>query len=243
MAKTTPSTNPSNATNPYLGDWASDYDENRFTTANGLAFDRLEREQLIRAMVGVEAGSKVLEVGCGTGRFFSDLIERGMKVTGVEPSEDMLNVVREKYSGVELDLVQGAGQSLPFGDDHFDFVYSIRVLNQMGDKLSALQMLSEIMRVVKPGGTVLIEFANLYRPGAWNSSNGSVRLTFSELKHEISSIADVDFLDERGILILSQSLLEKIPSSLVPSWIKLDNTLSRLFTNLTARGYLTFRTR
>ena len=232
---------PSSAQNSYTGNWAHSYDANRFTTESGLAFDKLERDQLVRAIAGLPSGAKVLEVGCGTGRFFSDLLERGLEVTGLEPSADMLDVVRKKYPGEALHLEQGTGQALPFEDKSFDFVYSIRVLNQMGNKFTALQMLREVVRVVKPGGTVLLEFANLYRPGAWKSSNNSVRLTFAELKHEVQSIAKVDFLDERGILILSQSLLHKVPTKLLPSWVRLDAGLSKLLPNLTARGYLTFK--
>ncbi|WP_071674812.1 class I SAM-dependent methyltransferase [Nioella nitratireducens] len=101
-------------------------------------------------------GGKVLEVGVGTGLALP-FYGADVSVTGVDFSEDMLARAREKVRELGLrqvvDLRQMDARALDFPDDHFDIVTAMHVLSVVPDPE---QVMSEIARVCKPGGQVVI---------------------------------------------------------------------------------------
>lgn len=101
-------------------------------------------------------GGKVLEVGVGTGLALP-FYGADVSVTGVDFSEDMLARAREKVRELGLrqvvDLCQMDARALDFPDDHFDIVTAMHVLSVVPDPE---QVMSEIARVCKPGGQVVI---------------------------------------------------------------------------------------
>lgn len=104
-------------------------------------------------------GARILDIGCGTGDLLAQLKEQGFEVHGVEPSQKMRHHADSILPpGTVLD---GSVVSLPFGDNRFDFVYSIEVLRYLSaaDNRDALR---EIWRVLKPGGTFFGTFVNRY---------------------------------------------------------------------------------
>ena len=76
-------------------------------------------------------GGRALDVGCGTGTLAARLAAEGYEVTGIDPSEGMLDVLRERTP--EVEAVQGSGTDLPFADDSFDVVMSVAVMHHMAD--------------------------------------------------------------------------------------------------------------
>ena len=84
----------------------------------------------------------LLEVGCGTGVFSHYFRQKGLRVVGVDISEDMLTVARTK--GVAVRFIQGDAQHLPFEDSAFDITTAITTLEftQKPD-----QVLQELYRV------------------------------------------------------------------------------------------------
>lgn len=103
-------------------------------------------------MVIPETG-RGLEIGAGTGRF---AIPLGISL-GVEPSEEMARIARQKG----LEVIKGVGESLPFPDDTFDFVLMVTVLCFFDDVEAAI---SEAHRVIKPGGNLIIGFLDRQSP-------------------------------------------------------------------------------
>ncbi len=113
-----------------------------------------------REMVGrVEAkpNQRVLDVATGTGMVATALVRRyGCSVVGLDQSPEMLSGARAKLNadrrlGERIELVRGEAESLPFGDgefDHLTFTYLLRYVEDPGATLS------ELARVVKPGGRV-----------------------------------------------------------------------------------------
>jgi len=69
---------------------------------------------------GIRAGQRVLEVGCGSGVFLRAAADRGAEVTGVDASEALIELARERVP--EADLRVADMQFLPFEDDSFDVV-------------------------------------------------------------------------------------------------------------------------
>jgi ubiquinone/menaquinone biosynthesis C-methylase UbiE len=97
------------------------------------------------------AGRQVLDVGCGTGHYISELRARGFQVCGVDGSRDMLNVARRNNSGANI--LEARVQQLPFPDESFDAAICIEVLRYVPDWTSCI---GEIARVLRPGGLCLI---------------------------------------------------------------------------------------
>ncbi len=92
---------------------------------------------------------RILDVGCGTGANLLMLSKYG-DAEGVDISEDALAFCRERG----LDKVRlGAGEELPYDDGTFDLVTAFDVVEHMDDDLAGL---SEMRRVLRPGGRVLL---------------------------------------------------------------------------------------
>lgn len=102
---------------------------------------------------------KVLDVGCGTGRFLGALPSRYDKV-GIDVSVGMLDLAREKGLKVE----QASGADLPFDNDSFDLVATFAVLHHLIDPDVVRASLREMVRVARPGGAVIVWDHNPLNP-------------------------------------------------------------------------------
>lgn len=103
------------------------------------------------AEAGDLAGRRVLDVGCGTGALAFALAERGSRVWGVDPSEEMLAVARGR-AGREVGLKRGRAEELPFRDGWFERAV-LRLVVHLVDRARALP---ELARVLVPGGRVVM---------------------------------------------------------------------------------------
>lgn len=146
----------------YDGESARAYDQKRFSSPGGKLIHRREVEILSDALRPLDPDStQVLEVGCGTGRLLAEVDALGFRATGIDPSPYMLEEARRRLSHHErLRLIKGEAAGLPVDSGSFDFVYSLRVLNQTESREYALAAIGEMMRAAKKGGRVLIEFMN-----------------------------------------------------------------------------------
>ena len=100
-------------------------------------------------------GNIVLDVGCGTGLVMKELLEDSKKIYGIDFSEGMLVKAKEK----NLIVSKADGTNLPFNDNSFDVVYSVRVLPHIPN---VIKVLREIKRVVKKDGLLILEFYSPY---------------------------------------------------------------------------------
>jgi demethylmenaquinone methyltransferase / 2-methoxy-6-polyprenyl-1,4-benzoquinol methylase len=131
-------------------DTAPDYDriESMLAWGTGKSY---RRDALVRA--GLKPGMKVLDVGVGTGLVAAQaclLTGDPALVTGVDPSPGMMAAGKLPPS---LVLVEGRAESLPFPDNHFDFLsmgYALRHISDLGVAFA------EFERVLKPGGRLCI---------------------------------------------------------------------------------------
>jgi ubiquinone/menaquinone biosynthesis C-methylase UbiE len=223
----------------YMGQAAGTYDTVRFTTPHGLAFDQLEREQVMAVAAMVPAGGTVLEVGCGTARFAIHLARMGYRVTGSDASPDMLRIAREKAAGLtNIDFRLDEGLHVGTASNLFDFTLAIRVMNSLESTQYALETAREMVRVTKPGGLVLVEFANAERPMA--QQNNSVRLSFSQLRR-LAEDTECSVVRQSGVLVLSQTVLNAVPGFLLPAWTAFERALTSMLWPFSSRGYITLR--
>jgi ubiquinone/menaquinone biosynthesis C-methylase UbiE len=99
---------------------------------------------------GVGAGSRVLEVGCGTGNYITAVQQgTGSSCWGIDPAEQMLSMAGEASGKVVLQ--RGGAEKLDFPDGFFDLVFSVDVIHHVGDRTAYFR---EAHRVLKPRGRV-----------------------------------------------------------------------------------------
>ena len=102
-------------------------------------------------LAAVGPGSRVLDVATGTGDLAIELARRGCEVVGSDFSEEML--VHARAKAPQLRFEQGNALALPYGDDEFDAAtvgFGARNFSDLD------RGLSEMARVVRPGGRVVI---------------------------------------------------------------------------------------
>ena len=101
--------------------------------------------------IGVGEGTSLLDVGCGAGLALERARKRGATVSGLDASEGLLTVARERLP--DADLRQGDIEELPYRDDAFDAVTAFNSVQYATDPTAALR---EIERVAKPQALVAI---------------------------------------------------------------------------------------
>lgn len=132
-----------------------------FATPVGAAADRLETDLLFQ-MALPRAGERALDVGTGTGHFASWLASLGLAVVGVDVSAPMLEVARAKRMNAAL--VRSDAACLPFRDGAFDLVLCVTALEFIRGTGRAL---SEMARVCRDGGRIVVGVLNAWSPWAW----------------------------------------------------------------------------
>ncbi|MFO7947589.1 MAG: class I SAM-dependent methyltransferase [Armatimonadota bacterium] len=105
---------------------------------------------------------KIADICCGYGRHLVPLKMRGHDVVGVDISEMMLDIAgfRARQAGVDVALVQGLAQNLPFADSAFDVI--LNLFNSLGymDDRENHAVLTETARCLKSGGRFMLETRN-----------------------------------------------------------------------------------
>lgn len=101
--------------------------------------------------IGISAGQRALDVGCGPGALTSALIDRlgADQVCAADPSPPFVEECARRHPGVDVRL--GSAEAIPFDDQSFDAVLAQLVLHFVSDPEAAGR---EFRRVVRPGGIV-----------------------------------------------------------------------------------------
>jgi ubiquinone/menaquinone biosynthesis C-methylase UbiE len=104
-------------------------------------------------------GKNVLDVGFGSGFSVQLLAEAGADVHGVDLTDWAVETTRARLAafGLEADVAQGDGESLPFDDASFDLAFSWGVIHHSSDMSRALR---ELLRVLRPGGQLVLMVYN-----------------------------------------------------------------------------------
>lgn len=137
---------------------APEYD--RLNHILSLHIDKLWRKKAVKRIAGGSLALNILDVACGTGDFAIAIARSagaGSKITGLDISEGMLAVGREKVESLGLSdmitLEQGDCENIPYAEGAFDRVsvaFGIRNFENMDKGLS------EMFRVLRPGGMLTV---------------------------------------------------------------------------------------
>ncbi len=98
------------------------------------------------------AEARILEIGCGTGRWLAELvIEPARRCYGLDPSAGMLRQARQRTAPIRL--IQGRGEHLPIPADSFDLLYAVNVIHHITGQRAFIE---EAYRVLRPGGRLAV---------------------------------------------------------------------------------------
>lgn len=117
--------------------------------------------QMLLAAAGPIAGRVVLDAGCGTGRFMCRLESEGAAVIGVDRDADALAIAATRTAGA---LLLGDTQQLPLPDRSVDIAFAVTVCEFTADPA---RVLTELVRVTKAGGRVVVGSLNRHSPWGW----------------------------------------------------------------------------
>jgi len=111
-----------------------------------------EEREFVAAFI--RDGTRILDLGCGTGRTMKILAKVGRELVGVDISSRMTEIARNEG----LSVVQASALCLPFGEGSFDAVFSIHGgfgYCRNSDEVERLSV--ELFRVLRKGGVVLLD--------------------------------------------------------------------------------------
>jgi ubiquinone/menaquinone biosynthesis C-methylase UbiE len=140
---------------------ADQYDDPKYNYQDywaGREYEHAAEEMAIKRLLKGKHFEHAVDVGGGYGRLSKYLTNFADKVTLAEPSQQQLDIGKiylKDTPAVERKLLQAADLKMP--DNSVDFVLVVRVLHHLPDPAAEL---TEIARVLKPGGTFILEFAN-----------------------------------------------------------------------------------
>lgn len=106
-------------------------------------------------------GERVLDLGCGNGRYVPFFKEKKINYFGVDNSSELIEIAKDKYPETRFFLEDAL--DLPFPNNHFDKIYSIALLHQIPSEELKLKVLEEIKRTLKFKGLLILTVWKFHR--------------------------------------------------------------------------------
>jgi ubiquinone/menaquinone biosynthesis C-methylase UbiE len=142
-------------------EWPEAYDR-WFTTPIGSLVRKYEAE-LMLDLLKPKQGEIILDAGCGTGIFTTDILSSGSQVIGLDISLPMLIQAKKKLKEYPFWIILADMLNLPFPGSSFDKVVSVTALEFVEDAKGAI---GELFRITKRGGCVVVATLNSLSPWA-----------------------------------------------------------------------------
>ncbi|MTI41106.1 class I SAM-dependent methyltransferase [Fulvivirga lutimaris] len=138
---------------------------------------------------------RILDAGCGEGRNLQYFVNNRMEVHGVDINPMAIKMARITYKTIPIDQLQVENLTeLPYKDGYFDSVICMAVLHFATNENEFKLMLSELSRVLKSGGTMLIRMAT--DVGLNSKNNGSFTYLLEGSKIDVTFAQEELFFSE-----------------------------------------------
>ena len=151
------------------------------------------------------SGETILDAGCGNGRNMYWFYHNDFDMWGVDRDQRSIEQVKELYPKLSRNFKIAELTKLPFRDDFFDHLICSAVLHFAKDKDQFLEMFAELVRVLKPGGSLFIRIASdicaennitHIENGIYKLGDGTDRfLLTKKLLQEVMEIHSLSFLE------------------------------------------------
>ncbi len=211
--------------------WSASYDYEH----NGLIY--VEERQVDRLLAPLTF-SNVLDVGTGTGRHALKLAQRGVSVTALDQSPEMLAVAREaaQREGLPVDFRRHSlDEDLPFEDRQFDLLICALMLSHVANLAHALQ---EFARVLRKGGYLLItDFHPDHILYGWRTAfrRDGVKYQIPTMGHSKDDYLETITTSGLTILEVAESLVGEAPEGYIPEEMRLNYADKPLCLSILAR--------
>ncbi|WCL48997.1 methyltransferase domain-containing protein [Leptospira sp. GIMC2001] len=135
-----------------FADSQAELDRLRFQAKAGFSL-----EKKMFKLFNINSESKVLDIGCGPAFFANEVFQeyKPKELHGIELDSNLISIAKREMGGVDgMRFTQGTVYDLPLEDAQYDLAYSRFVFQHLDDPTKGIK---ELKRVIKPGGTVIIE--------------------------------------------------------------------------------------
>lgn len=173
---------------------AADYDKKE------KYLNSFEQNKLL-PLLGTIKNKEILEVGAGTGRLTTQLIHFGARLTALDISPQMLEILKKKNS--KLKTIVGDAESLPFADNTFDMVIAVFLIVHLKDPKI---FFDEAYRVLKDGGCLVITNINQKEAPEVKTKDGIIKIEsyYHRPDQVVEELENLAFKIEKNIFVYEQ---------------------------------------
>ncbi|HNR54397.1 MAG TPA: methyltransferase domain-containing protein [Flavobacteriales bacterium] len=157
-------------------------------------------------LLNAAPGKSIIDIGCGTGNYTGFLAARGLELTGLDPSERMLEQARTKSDAIRW--VQGHAEAMPFEDRAFQAAVATLTLHHWADLERGL---AECGRILQPGARFVVFTSTPEQTGAY-----WLRHYFPRMIERSAATLPAEERIIAGAARSRLELKERVPSSVRP---------------------------
>ena len=170
---------------------------------------------------------KILDAGCGNGRNMQWFLQNNFNISGIDICKEAIDILKNIYPALPADrfLVSAIEETI-FKDNYFDHIICSAVLHFANNTAQFKKMIAELIRILKPGGTIFIRMTSdigienkvqLIADGVYFIPDGSKRFLLTKtlladclLQHNLKFIEPFKTVNVADIRCMSTLLLQKI---------------------------------
>jgi len=151
-----------------------------------------EEIDFIDSVLGLKAGSVILDLCCGQGRHAKGLAESGYDVIGLDSSKELLDIAKDSSRSENLKFIEGDMRNIPLNKNSCHAVINIFTSFGFFDDEGNLQVLKSVSYILKKKGKLLLDYWNPYTVPQLNGTRnwwwiGEKILSLAEAKYNFSN--------------------------------------------------------